>query len=667
MLTFWISLHGYIIFMFLTTASKGSTCEAPSSPECFRRNASETVYTCEWSTSTTNSNVTFDLYFNKKKFGSIKATSWPIPDELLIKNRPVNISVEAHVDNLSCMSPWRTVELGNIVKYDAPHSISMSWSKNDLVLMWSAAETSPSLAEVWFRRHEHPSESWEKRLINTTLLTARKKISTSWCPKKGLTPGNQVTIGNLTKHSIYQVQIRHRSNLVKSPLWSKWSPVVIVPAELEYKPQVNVTTKLLKGSREVTLTWKPMPHTAAEVTYRLEYTLSSLRCSCPRAAWRRHPITTNNYKMFVPYSAVKISVTARNAAGCSPPAIVQVPAVPIVNLKMCDKTSKHTKKMCKQWYEFQEPDSENVTSASERKLEPNMEPLRRTHLQAYFGYMYYEHMCDGGRPRTVKTCLFYKKEGAPQREPPDFSALSETHNSTTLSWKVIPSVDRRGFLTHYRLCSVEISSADQPTECRNISASLTKYHLENLTPGAKYSISLAGVTQVGEGPKATVTVNTWQEKHVNVWWSFGLLFVFFFITTTCTIILKRIRNKVFPPVPTPVIPDFSSSQLEGQQMQEEKEEVHDLMLQLHPEGKSAPDNAEETTVSQHEWSHKEVENDSDDSRTSGGSSDESPGSTDDAPINSGGEEITDLEQLDNEIAILIYRNGLVFDVKTDSP
>lgn len=30
-------------------------------------------------------------------------------------------------------------------------------------------------------------------------------------------------------------------------------------------------------------------------------------------------------------------------------------------------------------------------------------------------------------------------------------------------------------------------------------------------------------------------------------------------------------------------------------------------------------------------------------------------------------EMTDLEQLDNEIAMLVNRNGLVFDVKTDSP
>ena len=52
-------------------------------------------------------------------------------------------------------------------------------------------------------------------------------------------------------------------------------------------------------------------------------------------------------------------------------------------------------------------------------------------------------------------------------------------------------------------------------EWRNISASLIKYHLENLTPGAKYNISLAGVTGGGEGPKARLTLNMLPEKPAN--------------------------------------------------------------------------------------------------------------------------------------------------------
>lgn len=99
-------------------------------------------------------------------------------------------------------------------------------------------------------------------------------------------------------------------------------------------------------------------------------------------------------------------------------------------------------------------------------------------------------------------------------------------------------------------------------------------------------------------------------------------------------------------------------------MLERKEEVHELTLhQLHPEGKRVPKDVEETIL------HEHVENERDDSRMSGGNSDEclSPGSTEQALRSSREGEVTDLEQVDNEIAMLTYRNGLVFDVKTDSP
>lgn len=44
---------------------------------------------------------------------------------------------------------------------------------------------------------------------------------------------------------------------------------------------------------------------------------------------------------------------------------------------------------------------------------------------------------------------------------------------------------------------------------------MTTHTLENLTMGAKYYISLAGVTRKGEGPNATVIINTLPEKSVN--------------------------------------------------------------------------------------------------------------------------------------------------------
>ncbi|XP_070816930.1 leukemia inhibitory factor receptor [Chaetodon trifascialis] len=632
------------------------TCEAPSSPQCFRRRADESVYLCEWSMNTTESDVMFDLYFNKTKFGSIKKTWSLFNEEQLIRYRPVDIWVEAHAGNSSCTSTRRSVVLGQTVKYEAPQNISMSWLKNNLTLSWKAAEKHPASAEVRLRRHERPTESW-----NRTRHTANETFM------------YQVIVENLLKDTAYQVQIRHRSNQVLNPLWSDWSPVVIVPAELEQNPHVTMTETLVNRTRKVTLTWKPMPHAAAvtEVMYSLRDTQSSLGCPCQS---RTHHVKSHKHTTYVSYSAVNISVIAINAAGPSPPAIIPVPAQPAADLEICTTTlldGKLNKMTCLELYELQDEDlrPKNVITLTARKKKAEREQIRKT-VKDYVRYLYFEHRCDGRKPQTVKMCLFYQKEGVPRRAPQDFSSFSETHNSVHLSWKAIPPADQQGFLSHYSLCSVKISSQDEPKECRNISASLVKHLLGNLNPGTKYNISLAGVTRVGEGPKATVPIHTPPETHVNVLWSFSLLLLFFFITTSCTCILKRIKNKIFPPVPTPVIPDFTCNG--SQKMLERKEEVHELTLhQLHPEGKHVPKDAEETTILRGEWhdgTDEDVENERGDSRMSGGTSDESlsPGSTEQALRSSREGEVTDLEQVDNEIAMLIYRNGLVFDVKTDS-
>lgn len=41
---------------------------------------------------------------------------------------------------------------------------------------------------------------------------------------------DRLIVVNLLKYTAYQVQIRHRSNQAHNPLWSDWSPLVIVPA-----------------------------------------------------------------------------------------------------------------------------------------------------------------------------------------------------------------------------------------------------------------------------------------------------------------------------------------------------------------------------------------------------------------------------------------------------
>ncbi|XP_056270980.1 uncharacterized protein il12rb1 [Pseudoliparis swirei] len=309
---------------------------------------------------------------------------------------------------------------------------------------------------------------------------------------------------------------------------------------------------------------------------------------------------------------------------------------------------------CRQWHEIQDggsssPDPEITltakTLAKERKQ-------RTKRLRDYVRYLYSEHRCvDGSKPQTLQMCLFYKRQGAPLREPQDLAASGETLTSADLSWSQIPPAAQRGFLTHLVLCSVRLGPQDHVKECRNISASLTSHRLEDLTPGTKYNISLVGVTGAGRGPEATVSINTLPEKTGNVWWILGLLSLFFLLTTMCTCILKRISNKIFHPVPKPVFPDFILNPPDSQQeFLEGKEELDELTLH-----QSVPKHPEELLLLTGE------EDEGEEDRLD--MSDEESHSSED-PKSSRGDE-TDLEQVDNEIAMLIYRNGLVFDLKTD--
>lgn len=75
-----------------------------------------------------------------------------------------------------------------------------------------------------------------------------------------------------------------------------------------------------------------MPHAASVtgVTYIVTDTQSSQKCHCKRV---QHSTQSNRFTIYVPYSAVNISVEAKNAAGFSPAAVVSVGLIPTADLK----------------------------------------------------------------------------------------------------------------------------------------------------------------------------------------------------------------------------------------------------------------------------------------------------------------------------------------------
>lgn len=98
-------------------------------------------------------------------------------------------------------------------------------------------------------------------------------------------------------------------------------------------------------------------------------------------------------------------------------------------------------------------------------------------------------------------------------------------------------------------------------------------------------------------------------------------------------------------------------------MWDRKEEVHELTLhQVVAEQKSV---SEETSF-RREWDDRTNEHLEAERSDSAGSDDEcsSLDSTDPTLRET---KMTEFEQVENELAMLIYKNGLVFDVKSESP
>ncbi|KAF6734362.1 Interleukin-12 receptor subunit beta-1 [Oryzias melastigma] len=598
---------------------------------------------------------------SEKKFGETKENPYDFVAEQLIVGSKIDIWIEAHTSSSNCVSPKWSGVLMDRVKYMAPQNISVSWLTNSLILRWPAPEEHPALAEVRILPNGGPTESSETRLINTTFEAGERALETH--PTEILK--YKLLVANLQKNTAYRVSIRHRSTKAKDPLWSNWSTPTVVPAELEHEPDITNTVTLENGHRKVKLTWKPMPSAAAVrgVKYIVKDTQSSRDCPCKRK--KKQPSEQDkNHIVYVSYSSVNITVVAKNPAGLSPQAVIRLPVASAANLTICNKTlldgKLKKKSTCVELYELQDDHLEpkNVVILTARMRKEKREQLKRN-MSDYIRYLYFEHRCVNGKPQTDQMCFFYKKEGVPNKEPQDFIVSHETQNSAQIFWKPVPYEHQRGFLTHYSLCIVKINS--QKDDCFNISTSKTSHRLGNLTPGTKYNVSLAGVTRMGKGHQARTFFTTLSEVPVNVWLSLGLLIGFFFFSTMCTIVLKRIRNTIFPPVPTPVIPDFTARQPDSEQKWERKEEVHEVTLhQLLQEGTSI---SEKATVFREEWNGgTEVESEGSHSE---GSSDEceSSNSTSHALRKSN----IEIEQMDVELAMLIYRNGLVFDVKGESP
>ncbi|XP_024276906.1 interleukin-6 receptor subunit beta isoform X1 [Oncorhynchus tshawytscha] len=649
-------LQGFLLLAMVI--AQGATIKCPSSHLCYKKTESATIYTCEWETSESMKNATYELFYSRSNsaasrtsLGSSRKSYICVQDNTVLNKVLVDIWVVAYMGNESCQSPNTTVTLSERVKYEAPQRMSMARSSSNLTLSWDNKKD--AVIEVKFRRLEETSWTWK---------TFKKEVKQA-----------MVTLENLQNESVYQLQVRQMSKHVKHPLWSDWTPILDVPTEIPNPPEVNWTVEdFNNGTRLLKLTWGTPSY---PVSMQVNYNLSLHIWPCLLKRKNFTIVTTTEFSVYVTYSAVSGDIIAFNKVGKSSPTYILVPAKHISfpckswpNDRLIPLKYAHGfMKSCLEWYKATDGETrpEKVNrSKLNGTVKKKLKHVRKK-MDDYVRYYYLVHKQTDGKPQSTETCLMYKKEGAPSKAPDHFTAplLNVTTNSAMLHWKPIPVPDQRGFLTHYEICYTRRSQNNESqieSECLKSFASKTEYLVQNLTPGSIYNIHLAGATAAGSGPTTTIEITTKPLPQSVIGWIIAGIIAL--LITVCLFIIKRHKKKIFPPIPRPVVVESVNYRARNQSMHE-KEEVHELQLY---DNCSQDPNPEEATVLEVSETY---ECEDTDEKCLGDSSTpvSDPLSPDyktqvlrlETPDSSKGE-------IDCLVTMLMYRNGLVFDMKAYS-
>ncbi|XP_042178961.1 interleukin-6 receptor subunit beta isoform X3 [Oncorhynchus tshawytscha] len=611
-------LPGFLVLAMVI--AQGTTSKYLSSPQCYKKTEKATTYTCEWTKSGSMQNATYELFYKrsnstekKKSLGKNQQSYIFVNDDKVLEKVPVDLWVLAYMGNWSCQSLNISVRLNESVKYEAPQNMSMSRSSSNLTLSWVNKEEVKNhmpedvVLEVKFRRLEKTSGIW-----NTTETEVKQAM---------------VTLENLQNQYMYQLQVRQKSKHVKRPLWSDWTPILDVPTEIQNPTEVKWTVEdFNNGTRLLNLTWgtPPYPVSVGQVgkSSQTHILVPAKHLTYPRKSWPDDKLIPRNY-------------------------------------------TPRLKNSCLEWYKLTDGETQpakvNISKMMNGTVEETLKSIRQK-MDDYVRYFYLVHKQTDGKPQTTEMHLMYKKEGAASKAPENFTVNVVT-NSAVLHWKPIPVQDQQGFLTHYEVSYTRSQNNGAHIEikkCHNISASKTEYLIQNLTPESEYNIYLAGATAAGSGRNISIHILTKpQHKSITGWKIAGKIVLIAILITICLFIIKRHKSKIFPPIPHPMVAESKNYRASTQDMYEIKEQVHEL--QLHDKSSQDP-NPEEATLL--EVCEDENEKSLGDSSTPDGVSD---------PLTDFKGQVLSLEtadpsqgEIDCEVTMLMYRNGLVFDMKADS-
>ncbi|KAL7855106.1 hypothetical protein SRHO_G00172960 [Serrasalmus rhombeus] len=551
---------GLLLLLFAAFGAEGSTCPFPS-PQCYKESTqNDEDFHCEWEDPDRSKEAVYTLFIQSSAsagspyaadFQSGNEQTIQVPLESVLTTVQSDIWVQKQTENMTCISPNTSVFLNDLVKYSTPHIEKMVRSAGIVTLSWhKVKDDKGAFYEI---RWKDFYGSWQNDTFQTEDRTKANQDSTTL---------------RLENHLMYQVQVRRRA--IEYNLWSHWSDIIDVPVEIQ-APVVHWKEEKTKRMRKVVLNWDAPPFEASigGVTYKLTL---SLPCETKTKTTKK-----TSYYMNVTDSEARVSIIAINSVSESASQEITIPH--IQHLKNCradSGTLPQKKRFCLEWYKLSDgktrPIHVNTSSnATVESIKKDMEKFVR--------YYYFVHVKKGRQLWHTKImCPIYSSEGAPVAGPQNIT-VNVTHDSALLLWRPIPVQDQRGFLLHY---AIWILRQGGEIDYHEVPENQTSFRLRNLTTGSSYTVYISGRTKVGEGPNATANflIPTSFAAPSNVLskviLSIGgvvLVFSVFF-----SIALRRLKRKILPMIPSPVITATASEGLHHQNLSAATEEVHEVIL-----------------------------------------------------------------------------------------
>uniref|UniRef100_A0A8C4UDH8 Interleukin 12 receptor subunit beta 2 n=1 Tax=Falco tinnunculus TaxID=100819 RepID=A0A8C4UDH8_FALTI len=329
------------------------------------------------------------------------------------------------------------------------------------------------------------------------------------------------SLHDLEPHTAYEFQVSCKIH-PKRGLWSNWRTLLRHPGTAP-----RHLSAAFACQERVTNAFSSQALSKAEARGRiLQYTVTFEALGQQNLAAEAHHTTQTSYARVTPRVGYKITVTAENSRGRSPPAsIMTEPGTQGKDLPPPQKVTAvamGNSSILVSW----EPPIRSTASISgyvvewaaaqrSRRLEPppawvklpaaNRSARIAEHIKDNVCYQISVFALYRGGAGRVASVRGYSRAEAPSAGPQMYATPQA--NGVLVSWEDIPAHHQRGCITGYR---IYLQKKDGQAAPDVYSRYLRWWHLADLQPGELYTLGMTASTAAGEGPWGNSELSTSQ-------------------------------------------------------------------------------------------------------------------------------------------------------------